>query len=164
MRGPVVDGLNYGDENMDGILNPGEMWYFQSMKIATEAGQHKNVAQVIAEDSGGTMVMDDDPSHYFIVNPIDIEKYVKEAQPDHTGDVCETTGKSTELTFEYIGGSDLMTNQGSKASVSGVPDDDVNGYFVVSSKEDPSGGKAKIYFSDAVAHVRASPLSSILKL
>ena len=110
----LVNGFNFGDSNMDNVLNPGEMWYFQAMKRAFVPGQHRNVGKVIANSMLGDMVMDDDPSHH-LVNPINLEKLVREEGPGVTGDVCDVLGDPVELTFSYDPGNTF--NPGNRSRV-----------------------------------------------
>ena len=130
---PVLkaNGFNYGDSNNDNLLDPGEVWYYQAMEIATEAGQHKNTAKVRAQDASTTMVMDADMSHY-IVNPLVFEKYVAVPRPPSDVDQCDINGKPVSLSFEYIPGTIVMTGQdSSKATATGTPDEDGESYIVV---------------------------------
>jgi len=121
----VVDGNGYnvGDTNMDGVLNPGESWYFQAMEIATVGGQHVNKVMVTTAEGPTDM----DPSHHYI-NPLNLEKYTR-AEEDHTSivgqDVCEDLGLNdlTTLTFTYQGGNSLSNTQEGKATVSGTLSD-----------------------------------------
>ena len=129
---PVLkDGFNFGDENKDDLLDPGEVWYYQAMEIATESGQYKNTARVVGKDNTGQRVIDMDMSHY-IVNPLVFEKYVSVPTPPSNVDQCDINGKPVSLSFEYIPGTLIMTGQASdKATATGTPDDDGESYIVV---------------------------------
>ncbi len=65
---PVLDsGFNVGDDNIDGLLDPDEVWLYTWMIVADETGQFTNIAKVTGESvSTGQMVMDDDPANYFV--------------------------------------------------------------------------------------------------
>ncbi|WP_167546894.1 DUF7467 domain-containing protein [Stieleria maiorica] len=123
-------GFNFGDVNENGLLDPGEEWYFQAMEIVAETGQHKNTAKVRAEDASGTMVMDSDMSNH-IVNPLVFEKYVSVPTPPSGEDQCDINGKPVNLSFEYVPGTTVVTSQGDKATASGTPDDDGESYILV---------------------------------
>ena len=114
---------------------PGEMWYFQAMKRAFVPGQHRNVGKVIANSAIGDMVMDDDPSHH-LVNPINLEKFVREEGPGVTGDVCDVLGNPVELTFSYDPGNTFNPRQPipgkAEIIVNNGPDDDNTAYVIVS--------------------------------
>lgn len=54
-----------GDDGNDGILSPGEIWYYEAAGTAV-LGQYENIATVTAQtdDDSQTEVTDNDPSHY----------------------------------------------------------------------------------------------------
>lgn len=146
----IVDGFNYGDANMDGILNPGESWYFQAMEIATVGGQHTNIGKVKAVDDANTMVMDDDPSNHFI-NPLSLQKYTR-AEEETVGitgmDLCADLGLDdlTVLTFTYQGGNTISNTQEGRAIVDGTLSDPApSTVYIVGNK-----GDSEILFSGAV--------------
>ena len=150
------DFFNFGDTNTNDVLDPGEVWYFQAMELAIEPGQHKNTAKVIAADAAGTMVMDNEMSHY-IVNPLNIEKLVRVAVPSIVGDVCDVLGKPVSITFEYDPGTTADTDQGlGKAEVlfdSGAVDDDGESFIIVtdeSNADDVLAGVGGRFFAGNV--------------
>jgi VCBS repeat-containing protein len=62
-------GLNIGDKDRDGLLDPGETWFYISTTTVT-AGQHGNLAAASARPvGGGITVTDTDPAHWFGVVP-----------------------------------------------------------------------------------------------
>ncbi|MCO6454696.1 MAG: DUF11 domain-containing protein [Pirellulaceae bacterium] len=130
-------------DNGNGLLDPGETWVYSATGIVEMVGQYRNIGKVTGSlVDTGTLVMDDDPAHYLGV----AEHLV----------VCEAIGRPVELTFDYIGGSDLQTSQDtSKAAVSGVPDNTPNdSYFFVTDTTKLStvfSGSAKTFFSGTVS-------------
>ncbi|MEB3211034.1 MAG: 5'-nucleotidase C-terminal domain-containing protein [Leptolyngbyaceae bacterium] len=74
--------------------------------------------------------------------------------PDSKTNLPERLGKPTALTFEYVGGTDLLTGQSSdKATVNGDGDDDELAYIVVSDRKNVSDvfdNKGKTYFKGDV--------------
>lgn|GEM_PF-2765195 len=77
----LPNGLNAGDSNLDGVLDPGETWQFSGDGVAT-SGQYVNSAEAVSSwtDSTGTdqtVSSDEDLSHYFgVVSEIEIQKTV----------------------------------------------------------------------------------------
>jgi uncharacterized repeat protein (TIGR01451 family) len=152
--------FNIGDLNEDGLLNPGETWYFQAAKMATTPGQHKNIAVVTAEAADGTNVTDDDPSHH-LVNPLFFEKLVYVAPPPGpSGNVCTAYGKPQVLTFQYQPGDSVDTAQDSSkayivyANPSVSEDPDGVSFVVVTDQADAStalSGGGKQFFRGDVA-------------
>jgi VCBS repeat-containing protein len=62
-------GKNIGDKDRDGLLDPGESWYYTWTTVVTE-GQHFNSATASAKPAGGGItVTDADPAHWFGVVP-----------------------------------------------------------------------------------------------
>ncbi|MCU0595637.1 MAG: carboxypeptidase regulatory-like domain-containing protein, partial [Desulfobacterota bacterium] len=62
-------GFNIGDKDRDGLLDPGETWFYISTTLVT-AGQHANLATASASPAGGgSTVTDTDPAHWFGVVP-----------------------------------------------------------------------------------------------
>jgi hypothetical protein len=62
-------GFNIGDKDRDGLLDPGETWFYISTTAVT-AGQHANLATASASPAGGgSVVTDTDPAHWFGVAP-----------------------------------------------------------------------------------------------
>jgi len=53
-----------GDDNLDGILNPGETWVYEAIGAAV-AGQYANIGTATGTPPVGDDVSDTDPSHYF---------------------------------------------------------------------------------------------------
>ncbi|MGB5761176.1 MAG: hypothetical protein WBM58_01350, partial [Sedimenticolaceae bacterium] len=155
-------GLNFGDENSDGIFNPGETWYFQSKELGDRPGLNTNIVKVTAEDDVGTMVMADDPANY-LINPLDIQKLVAVepiggAEPGLM--VCETEGKPVTMKFEYDPSVifDTMQDSGKgTALVSGTLtdgsiDDDGVSYIVITDDDDASDGiDGDVFFAGIVA-------------
>jgi hypothetical protein len=66
---------NVGDTNGNGLLDPGESWFFQAVEFFPQPGQNTNIAEVEAKDLLDNMVTDDDEGNYF-VNPLKVEKFV----------------------------------------------------------------------------------------
>ncbi|NNF63452.1 MAG: hypothetical protein HKN07_04260 [Acidimicrobiia bacterium] len=144
---PLLDGaFNVGDTDMDGLLDPGEEWLYQSFGVA-QLGQYANVSDVVGtpvdsngDPTGAPDVVDDDPSHYIATFP--------------PGDVCDTTGKPQILHLVYTGDGDDATSHSQdsgKVSVTGDPMDADPVHIIVTDKEDPNDDKAKIFFDDVVA-------------
>lgn len=113
---PILEGgVNEGDTNGDGILDPGEEWRFRATGIVT-LGQYANLGTVVGQPVAdgtpiGGPVSDDDPSHHIGVFP--------------PGDQCDA-GKPTALTFIYTGDGPEATSHGqddSKVDVTGDPND-----------------------------------------
>jgi hypothetical protein len=62
-------GKNLGDKDRDGLLDPGESWYYTWTTVVTE-GQHVNVGKVTAKPVMGCgAVSDADSAHWFGVVP-----------------------------------------------------------------------------------------------
>ena len=147
--GAITNIVDQGDG--DAVLSPGEVWLYEAAGVAPdlEFGTQGLTTIVAGCNPDGTSVpgdrptyenigqvtvpgdSDTDPSHY--CNPpeasIDIEKLVQVVS-DAAGDVCETYGKPVALTFEYQPGTTVSTNQDpSKATASGVADDDGSAYI-----------------------------------
>ncbi len=152
-----------GDSNNDGLLNPGETWYYQAKILAEKGGQQTNIAKVVAETSDGTMVMTDDPGNY-LINPLQLQKLVavEPTDPGMVGqDVCMTEGKPEALLLKYIPSITFDTQQDpskGQALISGslLPngsiDDDGVSYIVVTDDSDPTNGiSGDIYFAGNVA-------------
>ncbi len=109
---PVTEGgVNVGDDNGDGNLDPGEVWVYRATGTAI-LGQYANISDVRAVPvSGGDEVTDTDPSHYFAV---------------FGDDICEAFEKPVTLTMRYTGdGPDATSNSQDpgKVTVSGDPND-----------------------------------------
>ncbi|KPJ78417.1 MAG: hypothetical protein AMJ54_03450, partial [Deltaproteobacteria bacterium SG8_13] len=67
---PILDqGWNIGDSDRDGLLDPGETWFYTWTTLATE-GQHANLATASGKAvDGGTVVEDTDPAHWLGMAP-----------------------------------------------------------------------------------------------
>ena len=50
-----ANGMNFGDSNSNGLLDPGESWYFQAKDYASAVGAFTNSATVTADYAGGQM-------------------------------------------------------------------------------------------------------------
>ncbi|WP_040769697.1 DUF7467 domain-containing protein [Novipirellula maiorica] len=131
-----------GDDG-DGLLELGEQWIYTAKGTVELAGQYRNIGKVTGNfvDSGA-MVMDDDPAHHFGV----------------TGEVlmCSEVGKPVVLTFDYVGGSNVQTDQDpGKAGTSGVVDSTPHdSFFFVTNSTDLHkvfSGAAANYFSGTVS-------------
>ncbi len=63
-----MDGFNDGDTDMDGLLDPGETWLFQTdFSTITDTGEVCNLAVVTATSvPGGLEVSDEDPACYHV--------------------------------------------------------------------------------------------------
>jgi large repetitive protein len=74
-----------GDTNGDSLLDQDEVWLFQATGTAV-AGQYANVGTVTGTPPDGPNVTDDNPSHYFGVEPsspgIDITKFTNGEDAD----------------------------------------------------------------------------------
>jgi hypothetical protein len=65
---PVLNqGWNIGDSDRDGLLDPGETWFYTWTTVATE-GQHANLA-IARAVGGGVTVEDTDPAHWLAMAP-----------------------------------------------------------------------------------------------
>jgi len=89
-----------GDDG-DAVLEPGETWIITHTGVAGSAGQYANIGTVTAEDPVGGQVTDNDPSHYFGIEPgIELEKLTNgldsDAAPGETLVVGET------VTWTYV--------------------------------------------------------------
>ncbi len=139
---PVLDGgVNFGDTDGDGLLDPGEEWRYTATGIAG-LGQYGNMSVVTGQpvDVSGTPTGDDDvtaddPSHYFGV---------------FGSDLCDAFEKPAMLTFRYTGdGPDATSSSqdASKVVVVGDPNDAPRVRIVVSDDED---GDGNIFFDGIV--------------
>ncbi len=139
---PVLDGgVNIGDDDGDGLLDPGEEWRYTASGTA-QLGQYGNLSDVVGlpvdDDgvpTGDDEVTDEDPSHYIGV---------------FGGDLCEFFGKPSVLTMVYTGdGPDGSSNSQDpgKVIVTGDPNDASPVRIVASENEDGGG---KIYFDGIV--------------
>jgi hypothetical protein len=128
-----INGLNVGDTNGNGLLDPGEEWQFTASGIA-KLGQYANLATVSATGAGYT-VTDDDPSHYLGV---------------YSGaNLCPVYGKPQKLTMLYTGDNIIdHTQDPSKVTINGNPMFASPVYIVASEK---ANGGGKVYFSGQVA-------------
>ena len=134
MATPVeINGLNVGDTNGNGLLDPGEEWQFTASGIA-RLGQYSNLATVFAVGVGHT-VTDDDPSHYLGV---------------YSGaNLCPTYGRPQKLTMLYTGDNIIdHTQDPSKVTITGNPMFATPVYIVASEK---ANGGGDVYFSGQVA-------------
>ncbi|MGB5769240.1 MAG: hypothetical protein WBM32_05115 [Crocosphaera sp.] len=118
--------LEEGDTNHNGLLDIDETWFYSSSEDA-ELGQQTNKATVTA-DFGDLELMD-----------MDVANYEGIITPPPEGDVCDTLGDPTAITFTYEPGTDVLTGQDpSKAGIvtqNGV-DDDGTSFVVVTDEDD----------------------------
>lgn len=85
---------------------------------------------------------------------IDIEKYTKVGIDAQQGESCDRLGKPVVLTMVYTGdGPDGSSNSQdpSKATVTGDPNDAASVRIIALDKSDPNDNKAKIWFDGTVA-------------
>jgi hypothetical protein len=105
--------FNIGDDNMDGRLDPGEVWLYTWNKVVTP-GQHTNIACVTGTpvDAAGNRVGDDvtdcDAANWTTPAPvsnIDIEKFVKEGPTQNIGGEGLTPGfwKQSQHFYAWVG-------------------------------------------------------------
>ncbi len=135
------DGFNTGGTNQDGALDLGEVWLYRASAPA-ELGQNENVGIVEGFPTTGSSVTDFDLSHYFGIVP--------------TTDRCDVLGKAAVLTMKFGDGTALTTHSQdpSKVVITNsiappyAPSVGSPIFITVSSKEDLSDSKAKIYLTD----------------
>ncbi|RNI14650.1 VPXXXP-CTERM sorting domain-containing protein, partial [Methanohalophilus sp. RSK] len=99
-----------GDTNIDGILEPGEIWTYTASGVAG-VGQYSNIGNVTGEYNG-LEVNDSDPSHYFGEEPprSTLGNYVWE-DLDRDGIQDETdTGIAGVTVNLYTGGEVFVTS------------------------------------------------------
>ena len=106
--GNIVNRIN---SNSDNILEPGEIWVYQTTGTAV-AGDYMNLGTVNAQDPAGGQQQDSDPSHYFGVEPmIQIEKTTNNIDADTAPGPMVAVGST--VTWRYIvtnSGNDDLTN------------------------------------------------------
>lgn len=115
----TVPGINDGDTDADGRLDPGEEWLYTAEIIATVAGQFTNIGKVTGTpvNSAGDViaddVMDDDPANYVVNGTpgIDIEKLTNDVQADLPSEAVEIAAGDT-VTWTYV-----VTNTGTTSFV-----------------------------------------------
>uniref|UniRef100_UPI0035697AEA DUF7467 domain-containing protein n=1 Tax=Neptunomonas sp. TaxID=1971898 RepID=UPI0035697AEA len=161
-----ISGLTFvgGDDDSDNLLDVGEEWLFTGSETAV-SGQITNIGTVTgtAVDENGVSlnvptVTDSDPGNYVVVGgpSIDVEKYVKVegGGVPYEAMVCDTYGKALAMTFRYLEGSTVDTDQDSgKAYIDkdlGTDGDGVS-YVIVSDKSSPTDLGGKVYFQGEVA-------------
>ena len=132
-----------GDDNNNGLLDPGETWIYVASELA-KTGLNTNIATVTGRSVlDGSSVEDFDPANYSTPT----------APPPPDGPICKIAGKPLEITFLFTGGNRLDNDQ-SKSSVDGNVPEEGTFRVVVSKEKDASkalGGKAKdTYFDDQV--------------
>ncbi|MCH8869786.1 MAG: hypothetical protein IIC85_08745, partial [Chloroflexi bacterium] len=104
-------------------------------------GQYANVGTTDGTAPDGTVVTDEDPSHYFAdLPPVEL---------------CDTFGKPQVLTMEYTGGSLISNTQGGKAQLKfdaplGSPEPV---RIIANDKDNPFDSKAKVWFDSLTASV-----------
>ncbi|SFH00742.1 DUF7467 domain-containing protein, partial [Neptunomonas qingdaonensis] len=153
-----------GDDDGDNLLDVGEEWLFTGSETAV-SGQVTNIGKVTGtavDEKGNSLnlptVTDSDPGNYVVVGgpSIDVEKYVKVegGGVPYEALVCDTYGKALAMTFRYLEGSTVDTDQDSgKAYIDkdlGTDDDGVS-YIIVSDKSSPTDLSGKVYFQGEVA-------------
>ncbi len=113
----VVPVFISGDDNGDNVLYPNETWLYEAMGTAV-AGQYENVAEVVGHDVLEHELTDEDPSHYFGVDPsIDIEKATNGEDADvSTGPTIEV---GDPVVWTYV-----VTNAGTAALANVTVTDD----------------------------------------
>lgn len=96
--------FNGGDEDIDGLLDAGEIWTYQATRLVT-GGQFTNIATVEATHPGtGTAGTDSDPSHYFgVLPPPSLSIEANNAVRDE-GDMGQTSFTFTVNRFGNISG------------------------------------------------------------
>lgn len=110
----TTPGINDGDTDLDGRLDPGEEWLYTYQIVATVAGQFTNIGDVVGTpvnpngDVIGEDVTDDDPANYHVngTPDIDIEKLTNGVQADLASEAVEIAPGET-VTWTYI-----VTNTG----------------------------------------------------
>jgi hypothetical protein len=101
----VLPVLVDGDDNGNGLLDVGEFWLFEATGTAT-AGLYANIGSVEATDDLGSVVTDDDPSHYLgIITDLEIEKSTNGEDADFAPGPQLAVGDP--VTWEYV-----VTNNG----------------------------------------------------
>jgi hypothetical protein len=133
-----------GDENKDNCLDLTEKWiYVQSDLVTAPNRILTGEDTVFGTASDGRTVTDSDPVHYFV------------ECPSYTGDICDTCGKPTFMTWNYLPlalkASENNSQQGSKSSLTGIADTDGDSYIVVADAQNVvQGGGNTIYFQGSV--------------
>ena len=123
----VIAGPDTGDDNGNGLLDPGEIWIYTATGIA-QAGDYRNLAVASGVSPSGIPVEDDDPSCYFGAAPqIDIEKFTNGEDADLPTGPFVLVGDPVTWTF-------VVTNTGNVPLIGITVDDDQG--VVVSCPQD----------------------------
>ena len=120
-------------------LAPGEEMNCTANGTAV-AGQYANIGTVVGTAPDASEVTDNDPSHYLVLIP--------------STNLCDDFGKPKVLTLLYTGDGDDATSHSqdpSKVSVVGDPNDEALVRIVLASKDNLDDGKTRVYFDDQVA-------------
>ncbi|MGA7149009.1 MAG: SdrD B-like domain-containing protein, partial [Microbacterium sp.] len=101
-----IDCAGTGSNIIPGPLAPGASVTCVAMGTAT-AGQYENLGSVVGSDPTGVLVDDEDPSHYFGIDPsVDIEKATNGQDADTPTGPLVTVGDAVRWTY-------VVTNTGS---------------------------------------------------
>jgi hypothetical protein len=117
----LVNGLNAGDADGDGLLDPGEAWLFTATGAAI-AGPYANLGSVTGVGVfSGVPLRAENSDHYYGAQPaIDIEKATNGDDADTpTGPVLEVKATGTTVTWTYV-----VTNPGNVPLANVVVTDD----------------------------------------
>ena len=152
-----------GDDNNNGLLDTNEIFTYSASQTAA-SGLQTNIGTVVATavDDNGTpitdpngadgaaiTVTDSDPANYTgadQLNPIEVpntEVLTPNPNPPVIqGDLCDTLGKPTSLTFLYRPSNGINTAQ-EKFELDGTADDDDIAFIVGGGGKGGKGGKGK---------------------
>ena len=125
-----------GDDDSDGLLDPGETWTFEATGTAT-AGQYENTGTATGTDPQGLGLSATDPSHYFgVASAIDIEKSTNGADADDPPGPLITVGDP--VTWTYV-----VTNPGNAPIADVAVTDDQAGVDPAFQSGDPTATAAR---------------------
>jgi hypothetical protein len=155
---PVVPVFMSGDDNGDGLLDPGETWIYEAegtvlIPLAGQPGQYANVGTVTGEDALGEVSTDTDPSHYVVafLEGISIEKSTNSVDADEPPGPSIPAGKTVRWRYR-------LANDGNVALKDVVLFDDQEGDisdFLIRGDDNGNGildkGEAWIYVVEGTA-------------
>ncbi|KZX51223.1 hypothetical protein A3709_10355 [Halioglobus sp. HI00S01] len=98
-----------GDDNNNSLLDVGEQWLYEAQGVAA-SGLYANIGSAFGRDPLGSVVEDEDPSHYFgFENAINVEKSTNGEDADVPPGPNLDVGDA--VTWEYV-----VTNTGASAT------------------------------------------------
>lgn len=113
-----------GDTNGNSQLDVGEVWTYRFTRTVT-AGQHTNLATVVADDSSGAVagqVTDTDVSNHFgMISGIDLESQINGADADQTPGPYLVPGSQAEFTYQVSNTGDAPLSDVALLDNNGTP-------------------------------------------